>query len=180
MHTVCVCEQHQNAKLLVAALPEQLDYKNLLSELVCNLNEKNCMLHSCSWCPRRPQLQKALEKIFDDNDFDVDDSIKCKQWIHRDGTKLIDIELLVSEFIDMFLEKFDLLCRHHFIANAQSAFFQLTKKTLPSDTVIILLDFTENYSFLVQDAVQGYHWENSQATLHPFCCYYKEKRFLNA
>ena len=45
MHTVCVCEQHQNAKLLVAALPEQLDYKNLLSELVCNLNEKNCMLH---------------------------------------------------------------------------------------------------------------------------------------
>ena len=49
----------------------------------------------------------------------------------------------------MFLEKFDLLHRHHFIANAQSAFFQSTKETLPSNTVIILLDFTENYSFLV-------------------------------
>ena len=80
----------------------------------------------------------------------------------------------------MFLEKFDLLRRHHFITNAQSAFFQSTKETLPSDTVIILLDSTKNYNFLVQDAVQGYHWENSQATLHPFCCYYKEKRFLNA
>ena len=137
MHTVCVCEQHQNAKVLVAALPEQLDYNNLLSKLVCNLNEKNCMLHSCSQCP--------------------------------DGTKLIDMQLLVNEFIDMFFEKFDLLHRHHFFANAQSAFF-------PSDTVMILLDFTKNYSFLVQ----GYHWENSQATLHPFCCYYKEKRFLNA
>ena len=67
MHTVCVCEQHQNAKLLVAALPEQLDYKNLLSELVFNLNEKNCMLHSCSQCLGRPQLQKALKKILDDN-----------------------------------------------------------------------------------------------------------------
>ena len=96
MHTVCVCEQHQNAKLLVAAVPEQLDYKNCLSGLVCNLNEKNCMLHSCSQCPEMPQLQKALEKILDDNDFDVDDSIKCKQWIHTDGTKLIDMQLLVS------------------------------------------------------------------------------------
>ena len=107
MHTVSVCEQHRNAKLLVAALPEQLNYKNLLSELVCNLNEKNCMLHSCSQCPGRPQLQKALEKILDNNDFDVDDSIKCKQWIHTDGTKLINMQLLISEFIDMFLKKFD-------------------------------------------------------------------------
>src|SRR5207248_4208795 len=32
----------------------------------------------------------------------------------------------------------------------------------------------ENYSFIVQDAVQGFHWENSQATLHPFVVYYKE------
>ena len=127
---------------------------------------------------RKASTQKALEKILDDNDFDVDDSIKCKQWIHMDGTKLI-VQLLVSEFIDMFLKKFDLRHRQHFIAKAQSAFFQSTKETLPSDTVIILLDFVENYSFLVQNAVQGYHWENSQATLHLFCCYYKEKRFLN-
>ena len=138
------------------------------------------MLHSCSQCPERHQLQKALEKIFDDNDFDVDHSTKCKQWIHTDENKLIDMQLLVSEFIDMFLEKFDLLRRHHFIAKAQSAFFQSTKQTLPSDIVIILLDFVENYSFLVQDEVQGYHWQKSQATLHPLCCYYKEKRFLNA
>ena len=47
----------------------------------------------------------------------------------------------------MFLEKFCLLHRHHFIAMAQSTFFQSTKETLPSDTVIILLDFVENYSF---------------------------------
>ena len=117
-----------------------------------------------------------MEKILDDNDFDVDDSIKCKQWIYTDGTKLIDMQLWVSEFIDMFSKKFDLLRRHHFIANAQSTFFQPTKETLPSDTVIILLDFIENYSFLVQDSVQGYHWENSQATLHPFCCYYSTKK----
>ena len=93
MHTVCVCEQHQNAKLLVAALPEQLDYKNLLSELVCNLNEKNCMLHSCSQCPGRPQLQKGLEKIIDDNDFDVDDSINASN-----GFIQMELNLLTCSF----------------------------------------------------------------------------------
>ena len=79
----------------------------------------------------------------------------------------------------MILEKFDLLRRHHFIANAQSGFFQSTKETLPSDTIIILLDFTENYSFLVQDAVQGYHWENSRQHCTHFVATTK-KRFLNA
>jgi hypothetical protein len=31
-----------------------------------------------------------------------------------------------------------------------------------------------NYSFIVQDAVQGFYWQNEQATLHPFAIYYKE------
>ena len=37
----------------------------------------------------------------------------------------------------------------------------------------LLLDFAENYSFVVQDAVQGFHWGNSQATLHPFVAYFR-------
>ena len=35
------------------------------------------------------------------------------------------------------------------------------------------MDFGENYSFIVQDAAQGYHRENSQCTLHPFVFYFK-------
>eukprot|EP00731_Ephydatia_muelleri_P007129 Em0003g1377a len=34
-------------------------------------------------------------------------------------------------------------------------------------------DFSEYYSFVLQDAAQGFHWNNAQATLHPFVCYYK-------
>ena len=35
-----------------------------------------------------------------------------------------------------------------------------------------MLDFAEIYSFLVQDAAQGFHWNNSQATIHPFVIWY--------
>ena len=37
--------------------------------------------------------------------------------------------------------------------------------------MLILLNFAENYCFVVQDAVQGCHWNNSQATLYPFVAY---------
>ena len=37
---------------------------------------------------------------------------------------------------------------------------------------LVTADFSENYSFVLQDAAQGFHWNNSQATLHPFVAYY--------
>ena len=46
-------------------------------------------------------------------------------------------------------------------------------ENLQQNQCINLLDFTENYSFIAQDDVKGFHWNNSQAMLHPFVFYYK-------
>ena len=35
-------------------------------------------------------------------------------------------------------------------------------------------DFSENYSFVLQDAAQGFHWNNSQSTIHPFVIYFND------
>lgn len=43
----------------------------------------------------------------------------------------------------------------------------------PLDDVIIQGDFAENFSYVVQDEIQSFHWENKQATLHPFVAYRK-------
>ena len=40
------------------------------------------------------------------------------------------------------------------------------------------MDFAESYGFVIQDAVQGYHWNNNQATIHPFVVYYKDNEIL--
>ncbi len=40
-------------------------------------------------------------------------------------------------------------------------------------------DFSDNYSFVLQDAAQGFHWNNSQATLHPFVAYYRKSSELH-
>ena len=36
--------------------------------------------------------------------------------------------------------------------------------------IVVSADFSENYAFVLQDAAQGFHWNNAQATIHPFCC----------
>ena len=39
--------------------------------------------------------------------------------------------------------------------------------------VLVIGDFAENYSFVLQDTAQGFHWNNSQATIHPFVIYHR-------
>ena len=49
-----------------------------------------------------------------------------------------------------------------------------SKLNLQSGVFQVIADFSENYSFVLQDEAQGFHWNNSQATLHPFVVYYTE------
>ena len=68
--------------------------------------------------------------------------------------------------------------RHDFIAKQQSAFLKDKKEQLVDGELIVSGDFAENYSFVLQDAAQGYHWTNDQATIHPFVIYYYREHHL--
>ncbi len=39
--------------------------------------------------------------------------------------------------------------------------------------IILQGDFAENLSYVVKDEIQSFHWENKQATLHPFVAYHR-------
>ena len=74
------------------------------------------------------------------------------------------VEEFIAKIVDDAYEVFP----DHFIAKTQANHLQIAKENFSENELIILLDFAENYSFVVQDPVQGFHWENSQGTLHPF------------
>ena len=79
----------------------------------------------------------------------------------------------MDEFVDQFCEKLELLRPHSFIANQQALFYSNCKLGLAPREMLVIVDFSENYSFVLQDAAQGFHWNNSQATIHPFVAYFK-------
>ena len=49
----------------------------------------------------------------------------------------------------------------------------MAKKQNLANESIVILDFAENYNFIVQDAIQSFCWNNAQATLCPFVVYWK-------
>lgn len=64
------------------------------------------------------------------------------------------------------------------IASKQSAYLRHLKENIPSNKCIVVCDFAENYSFVFQNAAQGFHWNNAQAKIHPFVIYFKEEETL--
>ena len=133
------------------------------------------MFHLCTNCPGKSNLSKHLQTLFENNDFDLDEEITYKQWVSTDRTALVTYQPDVSEFVEALTDKLYELCHHHFTKEVQSSYLTGAKATLDDQTCLILMDFAENHSFLLQDAIQGFYWQNEQATLHPFAVYYKDK-----
>ena len=176
-HNVCVGVIHQNVKLMLAPLAVEFDSNSIMEEIVCDLNSKECMLHRCIKCPDKQNLLNRLSEILEDHD--DDDELTFRQWTHTDRTELTTRSVTCDEFIEELADEVSKLTDHHFIEKAQSAHLKPLTETLESDTAVIILDFAENYSFLIQYSIQGFYWDNSQATLHPFAVYYKEQEKLN-
>lgn len=77
-----------------------------------------------------------------------------------------------EEFVSSFVEKLHKLLFHDFVATQQAQYFKTTKENLRPGEFVVTLDFSENFAFVVQEAVQGFHWNNNQATVHPMVIYF--------
>ena len=102
------------------------------------------------------------------------DCITYKQWTAVDRSSCETLSHNSVDFAESLCEKLEALCSHSFIASQQSKFFEERKSSLKSGEIIVCADFSENYAFIIQDAAQGFHWNNAQATIHPFVVYYTD------
>ena len=169
-HSVCVCTYHQNAKLQISALGvKDIDYKLLIAKSVCESENKDCMMHVCPKCDRGG-VKKFVRQL---ETFKNNEEFTYKQWVSTDRCTMVQVIESSEDFLESLSNKVNKLTRHHFVAKAQTRFLKHLKSNLQPNEVIILGDFSENYSYIVQDEVQGFHWENSQCTVHPFVAYYR-------
>lgn len=67
------------------------------------------------------------------------------------------------------------LLPHDFVAKEQSNDYKNLKNNLKDGQFIVSLDFAKNYAFVVQNAPQGFHWNNDQATVFVTFYYYRDK-----
>jgi hypothetical protein len=73
----------------------------------------------------------------------------------------------------MLIAKLAVLQPHSFVAVQQAMYLKELKSDVQVGVVTVLCDFAENYSFILQDETQGFHWNNAHVTLHPSAIYFQ-------
>ena len=190
-HNVCVCTYHQNPKLMISnsqigskkefksivgdaegdCYCDEIKYQHLVAKLICTPPREECWLNLCKQCEETSVLEDKLTSIF--AELDVEE-VSYKQWQSKDRTELVTVTESTADFVLSLIGKLQVLKVHMFIHDMQTKHFYAVKTNLSPGEVLVVGDFSENYSFVVQDAAQGVHWSNSSCTLHPWVCYYKE------
>jgi len=136
---------------------------------MCNPPLPACHLNECNECPG---VSAIRDRLINKLDARIIETITFKQWVSVDRCKLETLTKSVDDFVEYFCEKVVILLPHSFIATQQAAFCTHIRKSLKEGEFLVIANFSENYSFVIQDAIQGFHWNNSQATVHPFIAYY--------
>lgn len=173
-HTVCVCCIHQNVKLLLDAAKIEESYKDLIKMLVCNIENSNCMLRHCDNCPANTALIDYLtEKLSED--YDLEEEIVISQWVNTDRAEMVKQSISVEDYISLLSRSLEKLIPHSFVAKSQSSAFKRLKENPPPNTAIVVMDFSENYSYVIQNEIQSYHWNRGGCTLHPVGIFLRNK-----
>src|SRR5258705_1849904 len=169
-HSVCVCTYHQNVKLMLQGVSKSMDYHDLIKKIVCSTDSVESMLERCPNCPG---IKPLTDEFACSPELAQLEEICYYQWVVTDRTTMVQVMENVDDLLETLTHELDNPTAHHFISKHQQRFLQNMKQEVAQNTCIMLADFAENYHFVVQDEVQGYHWNRQQATLHPFVAYYK-------
>ena len=181
-HAMCVCTIHHNVKLMMvgAKIPDIIldsvalkTYDHCFAHIICNPPSPDCYLSNCSSCPGIDQFREQLMNAMENNLIDM---VTYKEWVSVDRSTLETFVKPVEECVECFCDRLETLLPHSFIAKQQSSFQLELKGTLMSGEFLVLADLSENYSFVEQHETQGFHWNNSQATI---VIYYRDSGKLH-
>lgn len=79
-----------------------------------------------------------------------------------------------NEFLESLEKDWPNLLKHDFLAKSQAAYFNKKKESVCNGEFVVCLDFAENYTCYVQNAIQSHHWASNQVTLHPYVIYFRK------
>ena len=191
---------HENVFLLCDAIhnavPEFPIYScNFLSNVVCSPESENCMMGNCETCQ-----EKMSQWFASFQGLSFNNEIFWYQW-SRDGEfnemahtrrkgnqeslnevkgkqKRIQKKChvgTVAEAVNSLKEKLPEFLIHVYIKREQSSFFQYKLMSIPPQSAVIQIDFSENYALQHQGEIQSAHWNQSQLTLFTVCVWMRKE-----
>ena len=170
---------------MLSAIGLEKSYYEIVKIVVCSRESKICMIHRCNLCPGIQVVQNFLMQFlkqtqepegYFESDENEELTVSFKLWTTTDRTELLTMKLSLNEFIELLCEKLDKITSHSCIAKSQANYLKHLKEILHPDEAIVLADFAENYTFVVQDKIQSYDWCKKQFSIRPIVIYYVKEQ----
>lgn len=182
---VCVCMIHENMKFMIDALKKKDCFENsdtekdlktlLIKKITCTESTEACLLRSCDQCNSENMVEFVAERL----DLTNIDQIKYYFWTTSPRCEIICKEDEANDFLECLEAQMEKFVIHQFKVEQQTKFIRMKKETLVSQKEIMCqLDFAENYSCVIQDAIQSHYFVRPQVTIHPFVVYYNNGSVL--
>ena len=122
--------------------------------------------HTCNAC-------KSL--LLNLSDFDFQQvSQQVYQW-NKVDKKVQKTSMNVSsiELVEMFNSQIQTLKKHIFVKREQNKFYNHLKEHLEENTVIVHVDYSENYSNKEQQEIQSAYFGHETFSIFTACCYFR-------
>ena len=164
-HSVCICQMHENMRLRLKAINSvdpgiSYQFREFISTIVCDQESEDCMSSQCEFC------RDSIENIHVDVE-DESQEISYHIWA-KDTTKLPQL-ISKSETVRDILKgiKSDLkpFLLHTFIKRKQQEWFEMAKSSVDGKTVLVQVDFSENFTIKHQNEISSAYWSHKQASL---------------
>lgn len=114
-----------------------------------------------SSCNCTTKLNEFLE-----NEIDEDPIVQFRQWeMTNNRFELSLVQENLSEAVSRLKMQLPNFLLHHFINKQTQATFMEARENASNKSVVIQVDFAENYTCQYQDEIQSAHWNNPQVAV---------------
>ena len=98
--------------MLVDTNDWEYTYKDLIKEVVCDPDNKVCMMHRCESYPGSAALKKFLDDEL--SHLDMDSEFHYCQWQTTDRVALVTLTMTFEEYKELLIDNINNLPRHSY------------------------------------------------------------------
>lgn len=151
-------------KLIKNAKTHLNDHNDCIQYALCRNPQPSCYLGDCKSCPDIKKFSTYIIEVLEQENIE---QVIFSIWQATDRCVLKKECLSSEDFVVALSNSLLQLIPHHFISKTQSKYISERKEHLQQHEVLVQLDFSENYAYVTQNAVQAFHYNNDQCTVFP-------------
>lgn len=160
----CVCVYCANFELCAIAInnasASTMTTEKLINSCLCAERQEACFLGECRACPGREALTVENLQIPEDAD-----ALEMALWEHGGLVKKV---LPLQSFLDVVRHWVVSYISHDYTRSAQRQAIRKEKQGVLPGTVVFHFDFAENWTVILPNEIQSYHWKKTQISI--FTC----------